>query len=72
MLNQQQRELLRIADEENGVTIDFGSDIYNHKSSVSRTLKNLTNKGLFEKKEAPSISQYEHVWVLTEKGRTLL
>lgn len=72
MLNSKQKKILEIAEEENGVTIDFGLDVYEHRSSVSRCLKSLSNNGILEKRTAPKISKYDNVWVLTEKGKHLL
>lgn len=72
MLNSKQKKILEIADEENAVTIDFGLDVYEHRSSVSRCLNSLSNENILEKKTAPCISKYESVWVLTEKGKQLL
>lgn len=72
MVSDKKIKLLEIAQEEGAVTIEWGREHYSNTSNVSRAIGDLVEKDLLLMKKPPTISQYRKVWVLTEKGRTVL
>jgi len=72
MLNSKKVRLLEIARENGALTLNNALDIYSHRSSASRSVKQLVENDLLEERKPPRITSENKVWTLTGKSEALL
>lgn len=72
VISDKQFQLLEIAYDQGGIDYEMGKEIYWHNSTVIDSLKDLEDKNMVKREDAPPSSSKQIVFFLTEYGKSLV